>query len=159
MHEAICIETWQDPLPLDQFLTYRLARVQARLNVQAAVLLKRHAGLTLSQWRIIALIGSGGHTKVSDFTRSMGLDKGLVSRNVRLLVEKGLVASARDTADLRVQRLRLTRSGQALFEQTLPKMRERQRYLRAALDPSELAVLYGALVKLEAAAEWREAHQ
>jgi hypothetical protein len=88
MHEAICIETWQDPLPLDQFLTYRLARVQARLNVHAAVLLKRHAGLTLSQWRIIALIGSGGHTKVSDFTRSMGLDKGLVSRNVRLLVEK-----------------------------------------------------------------------
>jgi DNA-binding MarR family transcriptional regulator len=54
-----------------------------------------------------------------------------------------------------VQHLKLTKAGQALFDHTLPKMRQRQRNLRAALTPIEIEVLYAALDKLELAAEWR----
>lgn len=141
--------------PLHQFLTYRLSRVQAKLNAQANALLQRSAGLTLSQWRILALIGAAGQTRLSALVRIAALDKGLVSRNLKILSANGLVHSKQDEMDQRVQHLSLTKKGQALFEETLPKMRERQRHLRAGLDPAELRVLYSALDKLEIAADWR----
>ena len=40
-----------------------------------------------------------------------------------------------------------------LFDETLPKMREQQRLLRASLTQAELDVLYSALDKLELAAD------
>lgn len=47
-------------LPLNQFLTYRLSRVQAKLNTQGNALLQKHAGLKLTQWRLLALVGTAG---------------------------------------------------------------------------------------------------
>lgn len=78
-----------------------------------------------------------------------------MSRNLKLLVADGFVRTEQDDFDHRVQHLSLTDAGQSLFETTLPKMRERQRYLRSTLSTKELDTLYKALDKLEIAAEWR----
>ena len=144
-----------EELPLYQFLTYRLSRVQSKLNAQANALLKVYAGLTLSQWRILALVGAAGQTRLSELAKIAALDKGLLSRNLKVLVADGFVQSEQDEIDHRVQHLGLTKKGQALFEATLPKMRERQRHLRATLSRKELETLYRALDKLEIAADWR----
>ncbi len=144
-----------DILPLHQFLTYRLSRVQAKLNAQAGAMLRRYAGLTLSQWRILALIGAAGPTRLSDLARMAALDKGLLSRNLKTLVAEDLVSSKQDEIDQRVQHLSLSPSGKALFEKTLPRMRQRQHRLRSALDEHELGVFYQVLDKLEVAAEDR----
>lgn len=144
-----------EDLPLHQFLTYRLSRVQAKLNAQASALLQRHAGLTLSQWRILALVGAAGQTRLSDLARSAALDKGLLSRNLKTMIAEGLVAAQQDDVDQRVQHLTLTARGRALFERTLPRMRARQTHLRAALTETERVVLETALEKLERAADWR----
>lgn len=144
-----------DDLPLHQFLTYRLSRVQAKLNAQASAMLRAHAGLTLSQWRILALVGAAGQTRLSDLSRVAALDKGLLSRNLKVLVGGGLVISEQDDIDHRVQHLSLSKRGKALFERTLPRMRKRQRRLRSALTAKELDVLYAALDKLEVAADYR----
>ncbi|MEM6825258.1 MAG: MarR family winged helix-turn-helix transcriptional regulator [Pseudomonadota bacterium] len=144
----------QDLLQLQNFLTYRLARVQARLNAQAVRLLKETAGINLSQWRVIAMIGSGGDDTVlaADLKRIMGFDKGLFSRTVRGLMADGLVTSAVDERDQRCQRLALTNSGRALYNSTLPVMRARQERLQDALDADELVALLSGLDKLETAA-------
>jgi DNA-binding MarR family transcriptional regulator len=144
-----------DDQPLRMFLTYRLSRVQAKLNAQANAILQDHSGLTLSQWRIVALVGAAGQTRLSDLAREAALDKGLLSRNLKALVADGLVASKQDDIDLRVQHLSLTDRGRAVFDHTLPKMRARQRHLRASLTQSELDSLYSALDRLEISAEWR----
>ena len=65
---------------LHQFLTYRLSRVQAKLNAQANALLHAQSGLTLSRWRILALVGAAGQTRLSELARIAALDKGLLSR-------------------------------------------------------------------------------
>jgi DNA-binding MarR family transcriptional regulator len=153
--EKVIADVAQDNLPLLQFLTFRISRVQAKLNAQANAILAQHSGLTLSKWRILALVGAAGETRLSDLARIAALDKGLLSRNLKLMVQEGLVASRQDGVDHRVQHLKLTKAGQALFDHTLPKMRQRQRNLRAALTPIEIEVLYAALDKLELAAEWR----
>ncbi len=149
------IEVLRDEQPLHQFLTFRLSRVQAKLNAQANALLQRHADLTLSKWRILALVGAAGQTRLSELARIAALDKGLLSRNLKLMIEEGLVVAKQDDVDHRVQHLSLSTKGQDLFDKTLPKMRERQAKLREPLDARELDALSSALDKLEIAADWR----
>ena len=145
-----------DDLPLQRFLTYRLARAQAKLNAQGSRLLKEIAGISLAQWRIVSLIGTHGQATSSELTRVASIDKGLFSRNLKVLVQDGLVVATPDDADMRISRLKLSPKGQALYEHTLPQMRNRQRKLRAALTDIEAEMLFSALSKLEAVAEERD---
>ena len=133
-------------LPLHQFLTYRLARVQAKLNTQAN-------RITLTQWRVIALVGAAGQARLSDLAKAAALDKGLLSRAVKTLVEDGSILTRTDENDHRAQVLSLSGKGQQIFERTLPVTRARQHRLREGLTEEELAVFRQVLDKLEIAAE------
>ncbi len=139
-----------------QFLTFRLARAQAKLNAQAARILKDQAGLTLTQWRLVALLGGVGEATAAYLSRVAAMDKGLISRNVKTLMTEGLVASHQNPEDSRAHTLRLTPRGRDIFESTLPRMRARQDLLRAHLETQEEEVLLRALLKLERAAEEAE---
>ena len=142
-----------DELPLHQFLTYRMARVQTKLNGQATRLLQRVSGLSLTQWRIIALVGSQPGARSTDLTRDAAFDKGMFSRKLKTLVAAGHIISETDPTDHRVHLLRLSPTGQEIFENTLPRMRERQRMLHDVLSDEEASNFLAALEKLEAAAE------
>ena len=139
-------------LPLQQFLTYRFSRVQAKLNAQAMRILAQ-AGLSLTQWRIIALIGNAGQARPSALTSEGLIDKGMFSRKIKPLITTGLVDAGIDDKDNRAQVLSLTQKGRMLYNDTLPIMRKRQHALRAALTEEELRLIYTILNKLELAAE------
>lgn len=140
-------------LPLHRFLTFRLSRVQAKLNAQATRVLREASGITLTQWRIIALIGALGQSRLSELARDAALDKGLLSRNLKTLIEGGIVEAEQDEADHRVQNLRLSAKGNRIFEHTLPVTRARQQMLREDLSDHELEVFHRVLDKLEISAE------
>lgn len=142
-----------DTLPLHQFLTYRLSRVQAKLNAQATRILREASGITLTQWRIIALVGAAGQTRLSQLAREAALDKGLLSRNLKGLIEDGVITTRPDENDHRAQVLSLSPKGIAIFGRTLPVSRERQRKLRAGLTEEELRIFRRVLDKLEIAAD------
>ena len=72
------------------------------------------------------------------------------------VVEDGYVASRTDESDHRAHLLKLTAKGREVFDSTLPKMRERQRRLRAELSEQDLAALHRAFDALELAADWRD---
>jgi DNA-binding MarR family transcriptional regulator len=146
-------ENSADALPLHQFITYRLSRVQAKLNAQASRMLKATSGITLAQWRVIALIGAAGQTRLSDLAKEAALDKGLLSRNLKTLVQAGAVDATVDDSDHRSQILSLSATGQAIFERTLPVTRARQQRLREGLSDEELRVFRKVLDKLEIAAD------
>ncbi|MEM7270471.1 MAG: MarR family winged helix-turn-helix transcriptional regulator [Pseudomonadota bacterium] len=147
---------WADAQPLRRFLTYRLSVTQSKLNAQATRYLREQVGLTLTQWRVIALIGGAGETTLTELCRTSALDKGLVSRRVSALTEAGVINAAEDEQDHRVQRLSLSEKGREIFARTLPKMQARQAFLNASLEPEELETLMRALDKLELAAEVTE---
>lgn len=140
-------------LPLHRFVTYRVARVQAKLNAQATRLLREASGITLTQWRVIALIGAAGETQSSTLSKEAALDKGLLSRALKTLIEERVVQSTTDASDKRVQILRLTEKGRAIFEKTLPVTRKRQANLREGLTDEELRVFHKVLDHFEIAAE------
>ncbi|GAA4222242.1 winged helix-turn-helix transcriptional regulator [Sagittula sp. NFXS13] len=135
------------------FLTFRLARVQAKLNAQSSRILKEHCGLTLTQWRLMSLIGVAGRTTAAHLSREVAMDKGLISRNIKTMVADGHVRITVDPSDHRAQHLELTEAGQSVFQSTAPRMRARQDALRALLNAEEEAALNRSLEKLERAAE------
>lgn len=143
----------EEDMPLHRFLTYRISRVQAKLNAQATRLLRETSGITLIQWRIIALIGAAVQTQSSELSKDAALDKGLLSRNLKTLIEEGFVSSTINFKDHRVQNLSLTSEGRAIFEKTLPVTRARQARLREGLTNEELNVFHKVLDQLEISAE------
>lgn len=140
-------------LMLKHYLTYRLSRVQAKLNAQATRMLREASGITLLQWRVIALVGAAGQTRLSDLSKEAALDKGMLSRNLKTLIEEGIVTAQLDENDHRAQILSLSPKGEAVFARTLPVSRRRQDILRADLSDEELRVFRRVLDKLELAAE------
>ena len=100
--------TETDNTPLQQFLTYRFSRLQAKLNAQAARMLKDLAGITVTQWRIIALVGSTGQATSAELVRISTIDKGLFSRNLKGLIRDGFVNAEMDKGDQRAQILSLS---------------------------------------------------
>ncbi|MDF1726265.1 MAG: MarR family winged helix-turn-helix transcriptional regulator [Sulfitobacter sp.] len=140
-------------LPLHQYLTFRIARVQAKLNTQGSKMLHEAAGITISQWRVIALVGRVGRTRLSDLAREAALDKGLISRNVKMLQSLGHLQIEPDDIDHRVQHLSLTPQGKEVFQKVLPVTQRRQEWLRAELSEEEIRVFRKVLDQLEIACE------
>jgi len=136
---------------LETILTFRLARLQARLNVQAADLLRRHGGMALTHWRILLLLYDGLARTQKEMVDMTGLDKGQVSRIVDKLIADDLVTSESDKTDKRVHNLRLTPAAQKILRRVIPIMRQRQAYLESGFDENELAQLFGFLDRLDAA--------
>ena len=139
-----------------RFLTFRLARVQAKLNAQSARILKDFAGLTLTHWRLLSLIATSEGTTAAHLSREVAMDKGLISRNLKTMIADGLVRVTIDALDHRAQHLELTPLGEEKFRATLPRMRARQDAVRAHLDVEAEEAINRALEQLERAADDRD---
>lgn len=141
---------------LTQFLSYRIIRVHQVLNAQAVAVLDKVAGISLTQWRLIAMIGSGTASTARDIARKTFIDPGMISRTSRALEDAGLITTTRPSADRRIVEMRLTDKGHAIFARTLPYMQARQQALLDSLEPEEQDAVFGILEKLEAAGQRRE---
>ncbi|MDF2369314.1 MAG: MarR family transcriptional regulator [Rhizobiaceae bacterium] len=136
-------------LPLHQHVTYKLARLNAKMTAQATRILKETADLSLSQWRILSFLEQRQHATMAEFVRFSGFDKGQMSRSVKELVRAGLVTGEIGEVDQRTQELRLTSLGRETFERARPSMRGRQASLLNCLSEAERQSFYSVLDKLE----------
>ncbi|MDG1211541.1 MAG: MarR family transcriptional regulator [Paracoccaceae bacterium] len=127
--------------------------MQAKLNAQASRLLTREAGISLTQWRMLLIIGSLKNARLSDIVRESALDKGQVSRTLKKMVADALVNREAIENDQRASGLTLTDKGQSLLTRILPLMTKRREHLTGSLAVIELDVLFDALDKLDISAE------
>ena len=141
-------------LNLPRILTYRLARLQAKLNAQASDLVERHCGLSLSQWRIIAVLSDPEVNTQKDVMKAVGLDKGQISRTIKQLSAKNLITIAPDRNDHRVQQLNVTEDGYDILNKMAPIMSQRQEYLKDGFSEEELKAFIDFVDRLE-----RKAHK
>jgi DNA-binding MarR family transcriptional regulator len=108
----------------------------------------RQYQLTLTEWRVLAVLAQHPGvtaTLVADLT---GLDKMSVSRALRGLQQRGRLQSQTLESDLRKRQLHLTPDGLDLFDALWPLAQQREAALFAALSPTELAQLGVVLDKL-----------
>lgn len=103
-------------------------------------------GLSLREYRILAVIAYMQPTSLGDLVDECFLDKGQVSRNVSKLVEDGFVMRtvSGETSE-RGGQLHLTKEGEALYKNALKLGDEFNDHLMAGLDTEQRAVLSQAL--------------
>ena len=134
-------------LTIKDLLSYRIHQLANALSRGAAARYRREFDVSLMEWRTIALLGDFAPMTLKDLARQSGLDKGLASRVVSGLVQRGLVK--RGTAsDARELALSLTPAGRTVFQGLMRAAGERDAAFRAVLTEAESACLESAIGKL-----------
>jgi DNA-binding MarR family transcriptional regulator len=139
-------------LRLDGFLPYRLSVASNLSSAAIAHAYQRLFGLSIGEWRVIALLAEAGEATQQHLVTESRMDKMSISRAARKLVERRLVERASDRADRRAWRLTLSDAGRTLYAQVVPEARRLEAQLLSALHPAERTALDTMLRKIEAAA-------
>lgn len=136
------------PIPIEKFVTYGLLRLTNRLNRQSMRLLDETAGLGLPEWRCMAMIGVSPRISLNEIADRTGMDRGLISRAVRSLADKGLLLAERDRTDRRLVRAAFTARGRQIHRLVSPVMLARQLRLQKYLGEADLSALHRILNRL-----------
>ena len=134
---------------LEDFLTFRLLVLARAFDRQAKRTYGESFGLSLIEWRIMAMIGSKGDATVNRLASWMDYDKAQISRAVAALVESGHLKRVRNVQDTRSAILTLSPQGRALHSELMAFGRERQRHLLAVLTPDQRRALYEVMAVLD----------
>jgi len=139
------------PLRLERFLPYRLSVLTNRVSRALARRYRERFGLSIPEWRVMAVLGRQEHLSASELAERTAMDKVKVSRAVAALLGKGLVARARDASDGRISRHRLTHRGREVYQAIARLALELERRWLADLPPTAREELFRMLDRLEAA--------
>jgi DNA-binding MarR family transcriptional regulator len=138
---------------LEDFLPYRLSVAASRVSRLFARRYSEAYGLSIPEWRVLAIVGRFDTLSPSAVGEWSAMDKVKVSRAAASLVARGLVRQTQDPRDGRGRLLRLTRRGVAVYQGMVPLACELEGQLAEGLSRSEWTVLLKALDKLSSHAK------
>ncbi|WP_230632083.1 MarR family winged helix-turn-helix transcriptional regulator [Sphingomonas sp. Leaf37] len=137
-------------LVLDDFIPYRLSITSNLVSDSIARAYESLFGLTIPEWRLIAVIAeTGGITQQAIGARTL-MDKVTVSRAAIALVDRGLLVRQANPEDRRSHLLELTDAGRDLYAAVSPKALDLEDRIFAAFDPAEVAQFMDMLRRVEA---------
>lgn len=140
------------PLRLDAYLPYRLATASAVVSQLIARAYETRFGLTIWQWRVLAVLGEGDECTQRALMDRTGMDKVTVSRAVQALTGRALVTRRPSTADGRASLVGLSQAGAEIYAEIAPLARAYEDVLLQALTPQEAVLLDDLLRRVEARA-------
>ncbi len=111
------------------------------------------SGLKATQVPILVALGLAGEVPLTMLAGFLGLDRTTLTRNVRVLEQRGLVTSAGQDGDGRVRVLSITPEGQRTLSAALQRWDDVQQRVEARFGAERLRALYGELDALAAAME------
>lgn len=136
-------------LKLEDFIAYRFNQLAEQMSYALTTIYTSEFGVSLSEWRILALLGQQTTMISTDISQRTKMDKAKVSRAVQRLHKQGYLLRQRDELDHRVGHLRLTESGVALYNAIVPKAKEWEGSLVDTLSEDEIHQLHALLDKLD----------
>jgi DNA-binding MarR family transcriptional regulator len=142
-----------DLLDLETFLPYRLSVLSNRISNAIARVYARRFGLSIPEWRLIAVLGRFGPLSANGVAGRTYMDKVRVSRAVQRLLDRGLVERTTDAADRRRSILQLSPEGAAIRAEVAPLALDIESRLMAVLSPTDRADLDRILKLLDASAD------
>jgi DNA-binding MarR family transcriptional regulator len=138
------------PLVLDRFIPFRLSFTSNLVSDSVARAYEALFGLTIPEWRLIAVIAeTGGITQAAIGARTR-MDKVTVSRAAIALVGRGLLTRTLNPDDGRSHLLALTDAGRDLHAQVAPKALELERRIVDRLEPDEVERFVATLRRIDA---------
>jgi DNA-binding MarR family transcriptional regulator len=144
-----------DPAPyvpsvdLECHIATKVAIFANRLSRSASRFYRERYGIGVVEWRLMMFIGHASETRANRICGATDLDKGAVSRSLRVLRRMGIVSVREDGTDNRRNNVALTAKGRALHDRIVPVALERQRDLVADLTPHEVETFHRLIDRLQ----------
>ena len=138
-------------LQLETFLPYRLSVLSNRVSNDIAQFYQHRFGLSVTEWRAMAVIGRYPGVSAVEVTERTAMDKVAVSRAVNALLQRQLVERRFDEADRRRSILTLSESGLSIYDEIAPLALKLEASLLESFAPGEREQLMRLLDKLDAA--------
>lgn len=128
-------------LILEDFLPYRLAILSHTVSSLIARVYDKRFGLTIPEWRVIAIVGRfPGLSAVEVAERTM-LDKVAISRAVTKLIKANRIDREFADADRRRSILTLSEEGRKVHDEVAPLALEMEQDLLHGLSDSQIDTL------------------
>lgn len=138
----------QTHLRLQDYLPYRLAATSNRVSRLIARAYQDQFGVTIWEWRVIAILGEGMPMTAQAISDSAAMDKVSVSRAVRTLEARGLVERENNAADRRSRLLHLTADGRQVYDEIAPVALDQEAALLSEFSAREIELLARLLDRL-----------
>lgn len=150
-----------DTLLLEEFLPYQLSVLSNRVSSTIASAYHDKFGLSVTQWRIMAVLGEAGGeggtlpngVSADTVSQRTQVEKSLISRALKQLIARNLVRREIDATDARRHCLRLSKTGADIYRQVVPLSRAYEQELFACLSANELNTFKKLLKKVSHAIE------
>ncbi len=140
--------TQPDPIILAQFMPYQLSVASNAVSQLIAQEYQARFGLTIPEWRLIAVLGQGTPHTQTALVAATRMDKVTVSRATKALVERGLMLREPSTSDGRSHHLRLSKVGKSLYVDIVPAALRIEQQILASLPDGAWAEVTHILEKL-----------
>ena len=136
-------------LDLERFLPYRLSVLSNRISSSVAQIYSDHFQLTITEWRVMAILGRYPDLSANEVAQRSAMDKVAVSRAVARLLESGRLTREMHDDDRRRSVLRLSPEGMRIYDQIAPLALDFERQLLGDMTPEERALLFRVLDRLD----------
>jgi len=127
-----------DELILDQFMPYRLARLSSTVSTAVAREYAKQFGLSIPEWRVIAILGRSPGLSAVEVAEQSFLDKVAVSRAVTKLIKAGRIDRQFADADRRRSILNLSEHGREVHDGVATLALKFERELLDGLDDEDI---------------------
>ena len=139
-------------LRLREFLPYRLSVLSNTISRRIADLYDREFGLSIWQWRVMAVTGDTPGISATEIGQRTAMDKVAVSRAIASMIEMGYLERTTSETDGRRSQLFLTPAGRNIYELIVPIALQEEQDLSSSLTDDERGELERLMGKLAAAA-------
>ena len=113
--------------------------------------LEKRFGLTIPEWRVMAVLAMSPGLSAAEVAQRTAMDKVAVSRAVASLVAEGRLTRKVDGEDRRRTRLRLSTKGYRIYDEVAPLALAYQQKLLCELDAADRLQLEALLSRLNVA--------
>jgi DNA-binding MarR family transcriptional regulator len=103
------------------------------------------AGLTITQYGLLAYLAATGETTIGALAEKLAMDPTTLTRNLRPLIRQGLVMHEPDRRDRRVRCVSLSPAGRQAFDNARPLWRAAQNQITAVIGDVDISALHSHL--------------
>ena len=127
-----------DDLILEKFMPYRLARLSSTVSTTIASVYDKEFGLSIPEWRVIAVLGRFPGLSAVEVAEQTFLDKVAVSRAVTKLIKNGRIDRQFADADRRRSILNLSEKGREVHDRVAKLALKFEDDLLAGLEDTDV---------------------
>ena len=134
--------------PLMEFLPYLLSVTSNAVSGRIALEYKVQFGLSVPEWRVMAVLGDHEPLTQRELTGMTLMDKVAVNRACKVLDERALIARSPNVQDGRSHLLVLTEAGREMHGQIMPLAVNMTRRIMGVLSQEEQQQFRGLLERV-----------